>query len=86
MLSFSLRCNNSIRSQSQTIRIILGGKIKPTKNYRAPICRNLCVLGPAETPNSKTELSKHVWSKEWDQLSFGATPPWNHTDLVMEKV
>ena len=30
--------------------------------------------------------SKHVWSKEWDKISLGATPPWSHTETAMDKV
>jgi hypothetical protein len=30
--------------------------------------------------------SKHVWSKEWDKISLGATPPWEHKETNMNTV
>ena len=30
--------------------------------------------------------NKHVWSKEWDKISLGATPPWEHKETNMNTV
>ena len=30
--------------------------------------------------------TKHVWSKEWDKISLGATPPWEHKETNMNTV
>ena len=30
--------------------------------------------------------TKHVWSKEWDKISLGATPPWQHAETTMSTV
>ena len=30
--------------------------------------------------------TKHVWSKEWDNASLGATPPWEHLETNMNTV
>ncbi len=60
------------------MRFMFDGMAISIKYCRAPVSREFCVVGP--------EASKYVWSKEWDRLSFGAVPPWNHTDHVMDKV
>ena len=30
--------------------------------------------------------TKHVWSPEWEKISLGATPPWEHGEKTMGKV
>jgi hypothetical protein len=30
--------------------------------------------------------TKHVWSQEWDKISLGATPPWQHAETTMDTV
>jgi hypothetical protein len=42
--------------------------------------------GSAKFSTSGPSDVKHVWSKEWDRLSFGATPPWKHDDREMKSV
>ncbi len=52
-------------------------------------------LAPLAPPNphsppvrglSAGAQTKHVWSREWDKISLGATPPWQHAETTMSTV
>ena len=55
-----------------TMRIGINRKLGSTHKFRSL--------------STESDSKKHVWSKQWDELSFGATPPWKHPITTMQKV
>jgi hypothetical protein len=70
------------RAQSHVARVLAQ---HPTlRAALAPLAPN-----PQSAPSgglSAGAQTKHVWSKEWDKISLGATPPWQHAETAMGTV
>ena len=44
------------------------------------------LLRPAPPSRGLAAQTKHVWSQEWDKISLGACPPWQHAETKMGTV